>query len=101
MKRDKREKLDKTAKKLRESPFIKDLSYRYPTEIFPDGNLLVAREGLRDAHGKQVDLIEIEMNEEGLVNVEQVLDLVVTVWEMGLHNAEWEEAMERIRQMKF
>lgn len=84
-----------------QSPFIQELSYRYPIEIFPNKTLLVVCIELHDAHGKQVDLIEIEMNDEGCVNIEQALDLIVTAWEMGLHNAEWEEAMERIRQMKF
>lgn len=94
-------KIEKTAKELMQSAFIQELNYRYPIEIFPNRTLLVVRIELRDAHGQQVDLIEVEMNDEGCVNIEQALDLIVIAWEMGLHNAEWEETMERIRQMKF
>ncbi len=94
-------KADVTIRRLMRSSFIKRLSRRYPIDIFSDRNNIVIRIELRGKRKELIDVFDIEVSEEGTLDVEQALHYVIMSWELGLGNAEWEAGMKNIRQSEF
>jgi len=94
-------KANMTIKRLKRSSFIKRLSRRHPIDIFSDKNNVVVRIEMRGKRKELIDVFDIEVSEEGTLDVEQALHFVVMAWELAIGNVEWEAAMRKIRQSKF